>query len=261
MKHLCLIFLIPLVAQANFSDYETAGYLTGELHPEHPAGNSLLFSSEKIVKLKEANLTIWKDIPDFSFLVGKCRVEAGLYRRTPLGQPFSQDEEAQDDYIGIAAASYALNTAEKTEIYNYAMANDWYFSIKKERSWSTWLGRYPAFRAHIKWAAGITPSYFERVAWAVTIATAGLWEPTAQDPWILSWLMVRTMDHRSLLPDLAVRVWEWRLKRQWGSIEAVFARYFNDPLHPLAQKLPVHPDCPVPLNLIGRNDDLSLICR
>lgn len=257
---LFLLFWLS-TAQADFPSYEYQGFLTGELHPKQAAGNSLLFSSEKIAYLHDRNLIIWKDVNDFYDLMKSCQIEFGLLRRTPAGTPFSEDEEAQDDYIGVSAASYLLNTSHAQEILNYGIRHDFYYSIHGLRDWAIWFGRYPAFLAHIKWAAGIEPSYFQKFAWAVTIATSGILHPEAQDPWILSWLMIKTMNGRSLLPRLAAAFWNWRMTRQWGTLEAVFARYFGDARHPLAQVHPRFLGCPTEMFSAFRSSDLTIQCK
>lgn len=233
------------------------GYPTRSREPfpasRDPEGNCLMFLAEEMLILEDQGLRRFQDTARFSDLVGKCQLQLGNYARTPIGCPFREDQEQQDDFIGIATASAILGTAHAFQIFTLGRCTRfrWKFlsfrfafptSMKAFGSETTdvnqWLGRSPAFVAHLHWAAGVKPNWFYRIAWSWALAFAGWFDPLAQDPWRIGYLMARTAwrAHRWYTIEYwAVRLWAKRLFKHWpGGIPDVRKRYFQDPNHPLA---------------------------
>lgn len=240
---------------ASWEDYESNGFVSGERTPSHPSGNSLLFTAEKYIALalERGNgdpVGSLEDAYAFSRVLARTELRPGVYARTPEGEPFHADQEGHDDYIGIAAASRILGTDHAREILEHGL-QDFFWTVPWPKlyfyypnqpgplDWRAWFGRYPATVAHFYYAAGVKPGFWHRLAWAYTVATAGMGDPGAQDPWILSWLMIRTMEgQEDWLTERAVFLWRSRFKKAWpGGIGQVLARYFNNPEHPLAETL------------------------
>lgn len=232
------IFLISLLAFAtaalaaaelghsgireDFAQYETSdGYLTGHRNPENPDGNSLLFSAEKLFVLDMLGQLEAVDTIVYSRLLKKCEVTPGVYTRTPPLKPYWSDAESQDDYIGIIAASKLLGLGIENDVWGADLPLQ--------------LWRFPGLYAHGVLSVG-QDWFFERALWDGVIWTSGRWDAANQDPWALSWLMIET---RGNLDSWVVHDWKVRLRNQWpnGGLGEVFARYFNDPNHPLAKYL------------------------
>lgn len=241
---------VGVTCALDWSAYEAEGYVSGDRNPGSPSGNSLLFTAEKFIALTiERGAPSLEDAEEFSRLVARAQLSPGLYARTPAGYAYHEDQEGHDDYIGIAAASAVLGTPHALAIVQQGEnpfklwgpidINHYYPNKPGALDWRAWFGRFPATVAHFEYAAGVTPNLWHRLMWAYSVATAGADEPTAQDPWILSWLMVKTTEgHEGWMARQAVAIWRTRLKRHWpGGIGQVLARYFNNPQHPLALAL------------------------
>lgn len=247
-----LAIMLSWVAHADiredFAAYESRGYVTGTRGPRHPAGNSLLYTAEKYFALHRAGALRKSDQAVFEDLVAICKTEPGVLRRTPAGYPFAWDVEGHDDYIGVMAASQLLGTSDALQILHHGEETkyvtgpiEWpfYYSIFDQEETTqdprAWLGRFPATIAHFYYANNTNPPWINGLAWTFTIATAGLQDPTAQDPWLLSWLMIQSRSNPGWLDRIAISYWRKRLKAAYpGGIGDVFARYFNDAGHPLA---------------------------
>jgi hypothetical protein len=220
------------------------GFISGEKNPGAPSGNALLFTAEAMLVLRQQGCLAQFDRDLFLIQVSEaCEIITGLYKRPP---PYSQDQESQDDYIGLAAASYFLGTSHARDMLEYGREHvyRWRFlrlpyqydkaHVEESRVFDAWLGRFVTAMIHIQWAAGERPALWRRLWWACSVAFSG--SKDDQDPWLLNWLMIHTMDGRSRIGVVAASIWRWRLRRAFpDGIRQVFARYFNDPGHPLAK--------------------------
>lgn len=228
----------------DFTAYETSeGFLTGHRNPTGPDGNSLLFSAEKLFVLDFHGELEAQDTIQFTKLLRLCEIEPGRYRRTPAGEAYSQDQEAQDDYIGIVAASYLLGLATGREVLSYGKSHrygvglgislPYYYGEPGKNDINGWFGRWPAFVVQVRMSAS-EDNFFDRRLLDGVIWASGRWDAPDQDPWILSWLMLAT---RGDIDGYVIRDWRLRLRNAWpsGGLGEVFGRYFNDPNHPLAK--------------------------
>jgi hypothetical protein len=218
-----------MTIQSDFKEYTNAlGFISNK--PGGSTGNDLLFSCEAAIMRKK--LGAWTADDELALktaVSNHSRIYDGLY-----GRPgWMQDQEAPDDYYGLAAWStvYAIN------IHSYAESSHWYFKTSKDAKW--WepaFFRFPAFMAHIKWCALETPNPLLRLCWAVSVAFSG--SKTSQDPWILSWLLTEVSGNQGWIERLATKIYKYRLAKNMGSLKAVFAAYFGDPNHPLVKYCP-----------------------
>jgi hypothetical protein len=220
------------------------GFISGEANPQGSSGNALLFTAYAMLVLRQQGCLAQFDRDLFLIQVAEaCEIIPGLYKRPP---PYSQDQESQDDYIGLAAASYFLNTSHARDALEYGREHyykKWCFyckyqydkaHVEESQVFNAWLGRFVTAMIHMQWAAGEYPALWRRLWWAYSVAFSG--SKNEQDPWLLNWLMIHTMDGRSRIGLVGASIWQWRLKRAFpGGIKQVFARYFNDPNHPLAR--------------------------
>jgi hypothetical protein len=197
------------------------------------SGNAVMFTAEWILTLGQEFLPDAYDKKEFFLkqIDEKYTIVPGLYRRAPLGQPFSSDVNRWDDYIGLARVSLR----HAADIVAYGEEHDWYFAPGDALfDPAAWFGRSPAIVAHFYWCIGKRPPLWQRLVWALAIATSGWTNPESQDAWRLSYLMIQAAS--DLWPEAwAKEIWKWRFKRAWpGGMRAVRAKYFDDPSHPLS---------------------------
>lgn len=219
-----------------------------------PSGNCLMFWGEEAVIRHDLGLDS-NDSRAFATAVGFCQLEPGNYSRTPKGAPFHSDQEGWDDFIGITTGAALVGAyfviaqiilfgrrhffrwGPFRFAYSYPTSSP---APEEIRDPVPWFGRYLQFVAHLRWCAGETPNPLQRLVWFFAVAAAGWNEPQGQDPWRLSYLMLRAQKVRRSFWHFPERLaeWIWRLRflRHWpGGIRDVRARYFNDPNHPLAR--------------------------
>lgn len=224
------------------------------------SGNGLLYLGEVLVMLRKFYIITLDDRLSATASLFDCEVEGthGLYRRCSRGLWPWTDLEQQDDYIGIGAVSWAIGSPEiadeileygrstKSRIWpwlawprlNWIMNNALPGTLLDEngdRSFRPWLGRYPAMVAHLEFAANLRPPLWRKIWWAFTVMFSGSGDEN-MDPWKLSYLMVQVMDGRSILCELAAKIFWIRLALLQGSMHVVYAKYFSKaPEHPLAK--------------------------
>lgn len=233
--------------------------------PAGTSGNGLLYTAQAVVAYHDNDdLTQLKALA-FDTVFTMCEKQPGLMMRAPQGK---DDQEGPDDYVGCGLfSSYADDGELAKRILSYGdvrcitfdpLAEDAskrtlskivYYTLRilnlgrgiryvynnvdpGKFTLSSWLGRQPALIAHLKIAAGITPTLLERLVWC-----AGLWVAPSKDnhdAWILSWCRVRSWRKRGILEKLSVWMWERKFKKIWGNPGDLLAAYFNNPNHPNA---------------------------
>lgn len=186
-----------------------------------------------------------KDAEDYlswNYLVVLCEKEAGLLNRSPM----STDQEAVDDYIGVACASSFIAPSIAKRILEYGRTHFvkygplklfYYYKNGRDEgaNWNAWLGRFPALICQLEWAARETPPLWRRIYWAISTAFAGLFEPTSQDPWMQSYIMILAAP-RGIARWFATVIWKFRIRRTWkDGIHGPFYAYFGE--HPLTNHL------------------------
>ena len=221
------------------------GFISGQKSPTQSSGNAVLFSAEERILRQRLGTWSEKDQADLIRRIwNHCEPVGGFLTRP---EPYAQDQESLDDYIGYASICPVLARAALDYGWRHFYRPIWplrfryQYSLLRndmardcgEKDAPAWLGRFPALIAHFEWCAGELPPLWRRLWWAVSIATGG--SDTNQDPWILNWILLDSPGARSWLGQLAWRIYWKRLRGSaYGSLAAVFARYFNDPEHPVA---------------------------
>jgi hypothetical protein len=231
-----------------------------------PSGNCLMFLGEEMIIRRDLGRhEAIEDVVRLAELAGLCEIQPGNYRRTPAGCGFSYDQEGWDDYVGLTAAATVMIDHEPVVCLRlFAMISAIVLFGEKHffrwgpfrfrNAWPTppglvapdetkdaraWFGRYPQFMAHLRWCSGGKPNLFQRLVWCWSVAFAGFFDRDGQDPWRLTYLLVRARRSRpgAWLPErLAERIWRFRFLKRWpGGIGEVRAAYFQDVNHPLAK--------------------------
>lgn len=213
------------------------------------SGNGLLFTGEASIiasALGEWNCVV---ADRFFHALVLCQVASGVYERIPG----NRDQEGPDDYFGIGATAFYLNTycaghfpnlAAESLAYGRKNPYKWhhiplryYFpnAHQTEFDVSAWMGRFPALIAHLQFAAGENPALWKKIWWCVSIMIAHKQPTDNKDARILSWVMIHVMAKRSWLCNKAAAFFYKRLYTQYiGGMKQVFSEYFGAD-HPIAK--------------------------
>lgn len=216
-------------AENVFTDHY--GLISGD---GNASGNGIRYTAEFLLGLHFRGLR--DDIDDHTYfpVIDSCMLQPGLFSRNPTKHT---DQQGPDDYIAIIHMSKALNQKYHQWIMRSAQENDWVFlngshtDVKTLKS--AWLGRFPQFRAHVKYANNIVPTLLERIVWAWSVAFSP--RKNDQDSWILSWHLKRVGETKNKTERIASNIWEWRFKRAHPEgIGSIIGKYFGNPNHPTA---------------------------
>lgn len=248
--------------QDDFKNY-TDQYGLVQPNPNGGSGNGLLYTAEAIVALFDKGALSQQNIDDFKKAYASCEKEPGLMMRSPIGGPMNSDGEAPDDYVGCGAASFFLNDGLAERILKYGRGSPskygdtglWarilYLVLSKcglskipynynnvdpgvWTEWS-WLGRQQNLICHLQFAAGETPPIWRRLWWCAAVFQATRAMKSEHDSWILSWLLIRTMNGRSWICKQVANYWWKKLLNYYPQgMSSVFADYFGNPNHPTA---------------------------
>lgn len=239
------------------------------------SGNSLLFHAHYLWALKAAGFYDFVDgVLAVRAIKRHCEIVPGNYRRAGVRFSFWNDQQGPDDFIGLASLSaldsripfaadilwygrtvrVALSTAwveakapwwgklfgglKLSFVFNTNALNSLRHRDGDRPDFGAWLGRFPQFRAHLKFCnreKKERPNLVERIAWALSVwQTARFFDKAGTDQWILSRYLVIGFEcsgQKSLMCKLAARNF-WKRLDARGGIRALFAPYFGES-HPI----------------------------
>lgn len=140
----------------------------------------------------------------------------------------SKDQITHDDIIGIVASNNELITF-RSDIYKYGIGHHWIMSNTGKIYWDA-ISK-PWHIAFYKMAANrftmLKPILF------LWLALGLIFKGTASDRQ-LDWLMIKTIQGKSKLIDLGIKLWRMGLKRTWGDMTRVMTEYYG-PFHPFTR--------------------------
>jgi hypothetical protein len=200
----------------------------------------------------------------------------GLYNRHPT----HPDQESIDDYIGLGTSSVMLTilpdfTDIASEIISYGQEQGAtcidenedadkkklnkivynilsLFGLRKVKyvynnvtpgkfKLGAWLGRFPNLICHLKIAAGLRPSLFEKIVWCAALVQSIFTGKECQDAYMLAWHMIKTYEisnQQNFVQNLMVKIWRhYQVKKFPGGPSEALASYFQNPSHPLVKWL------------------------
>lgn len=226
------------------------------------SGNGLLFTAEHVAALIASRELTQTESDRIIAAYAQCEIQPGLYARN-VKRTFGQ--EGPDDYIGIGFTARYLKHPELAQrvldhgkigakdwdptdthsnsklIYNVlslfgllSIKNVWnnenpgLFSVK------AWLGRMIQLQAHMKFAAGVDPSLFQKLYWCVSTIYSAQRDRNDHDAWILGWMSWMVAKDRSWLCNLAGRYWAKKFKVAWpDGLGSLLCSYFVNKDQPL----------------------------
>lgn len=199
------------------------------------SGNGILYTSEAMILLKKWQELTQLQIKRFNETIQTVEIEPGLYNRFPG----YDDQEGQDDYIGLTLASNIMGTKHAKDVFNYGRSHGWVFSNKKDNKdkWPARFWRMPQLLAHFYWCAGVEPPLWQKIYWMLVILTTGVFtDGKGQDTWILSWLHIEACPHKEYWSyKFTIKMWQKRLlKFKPNGMKQVFEEYFGKD-HPIAK--------------------------
>jgi hypothetical protein len=218
-----------------------------QIQPNQTSQNGLLWTGESIVVMKD-NGVLDAETEEMLFqAMNSCLVEPGLLRRSPTNMG---DLEAHDDNIGYTTAAWLCGrtylaedvlqhgllpiklgpftprTFLKKATPEQRAARPWYERILNNLfceegyrfNLSAWRGRMPQFVAHLYWATNRKPPLFYRIAQAVVIwDNSKLKNGGHPDTWMLTWLMIRTINGRCWMANWASKQFYLNMARIFGT--------------------------------------------
>jgi len=229
-----------------------------------PSGNGLLYTAEYLALLHQRGELTKSDEDHFRDVILSCEKRIGLFNR----HPDHPDQQAPDDYMGIACASALIDPAIARSVLFYgrsipAKASDMihdsnlplmvkmlllvlvgdgelkynYNNVTPgTASKNSWMGRQPQLIGGLQMAAQEKLSTWRLIYWCLVIATSGLFKPQDQDSWRLSYLCLYYGSNYNWMTKLTAQVWWRRFKKHWpGGVKELRAKYFNNSEHPLSK--------------------------
>lgn len=197
--------------------------------------NAIRFTAEAYYLLYK-----YGDLPAESFrsIMKEAEIEKGLYKR---GGRDAIEQIGPDDLILLSAVSFLIgeNTIAKN-IYEYGIKHFHIFNNTDPGyfTFSAWMGRFPAWRAHLKFCAGVKPNFLE--LWLFKIAmryTMKSYSIQNQDAWVFSYFMLLVASYRE--PNIRPLFQEFQdaLKAQLGeaSLKQVLGSYYQKPDYPVVK--------------------------
>ena len=180
-------------------------------------GNGLRYTSEYLIGLEKNRIYDLSDAYQFFPVIDSCMLKTGLFSRTPSKQSAQQ---GPDDYIALIHLGVALKQKYAIWIYEYGAKNNFIYlndSANVKTLKSAFLGRFPQFLAHLKFAVGKEPTLLERLVWCYNVAFSA--KGNDQDSWVLSWHLKEVYKlgkFKHWLEDLAVKHFEKRLLKSFS---------------------------------------------
>jgi hypothetical protein len=219
----------------------------------NPSGNGLLTTSIyyilRVIRSEFTEVDALEMLPVFT----ACRAFGipGLFNRAPT----HPDQEGPDDYVGLGACSsftgfrgiaQDILTCGRDRPFALGFLK-LYFNfcnltpqIVLHRD--SWLGRQGQLVAHFRFAAGETPSWWQKLWWAAAVATSAFAHKEDQDAWMLSWLLcVAAPKDPGFLCRWARRYWFKKMSATFpdhGIREPLQKSLMDDPNHPLVRYWP-----------------------
>lgn len=212
---------------AHYMDSE--GLVTTDRDPgKWTTGNGLLYTGIFYSILALSRQADAADVRRFSDAVDPCWVgeHEGLLERND-GR---EDLQAHDDYIGVVAASYLLNTPHASKIESYGSKRCFNYNNVKpnEFSFRTWQGRFPGLIGFYRAAAKKEQGLIQKLGFSVTITSNALTSKEYYGSKILAWLRIQVIKQQTFDCRDAIEFWERRFRKDYGSLAALLAGYFGE---------------------------------
>lgn len=200
------------------------GLVTSDKDPQKwSTGNGLLYTGIFYTILALNDELTDDDRQKFEAAVSKCEVMPGLYNRNPL----RPDLEAQDDYIGIACASYFTRSKFALDILNYGKKTGWHYdnTNPKNDALSVWHDRFFGLVAFYYMAARQPVPFFRKLGFNSNLRRMIDAPLTQVNAKILTWLMISVAKRQNVCPQ-ACELFEDHINNKYGNIQVLFKMYF-----------------------------------
>lgn len=220
----------------------------------HTSDNGLLFSSVYVIALKERGELTERDRRYWADKFRECYKPGypGLLRRV---NDDTKGMERPDDFHGVIGASAFVDPEIAREILDYGRHSrckvgpitlHWNYNDKSPNEFHPAANRtlMQQWIASAQWVCGERVPWWRQLWWfAVVPWSAALSDPRkegGQDPWVLSWCLMKAVGHENWLTRLGAWIYWKRFYRAWPhGLGEVYKQYLNDKLevHPFTQYL------------------------
>lgn len=249
----------------DFKAYQDAHGMI-QLKPGETSQNGQLWTamSLQVMKLHGVSLTelrmIWAHTLDCT------EVEKGVFRRSPG----SDEGQSMDNYVGILLGSKVCEEWREAERI-YQRGRETHYPIREiiddhfkdhpitlpariarfvlgwvrvgycypvkdpsKGEFFSWFGRSPGFRAIIKTASDVTPSFFEQLGYAVGQMISAMADKETRDAWSLGWCSYHVTYGRYWIMDLGNRFFRACCKETFKDNSLGTWLRVQEPGHPMA---------------------------
>lgn len=201
-------------------------------------GNGLLHTGLFYTLLKlRGELDAGTDVGKFDRAVNRCWTDLdGLPVQGCLERNDGRkDLEAQDDYVGVMAASYHLRTQHAGLICLFGEEHGWCYDNQNplHPALRTCHLRFPGLVGFYRIAAGKSPGWAQIPLLAASILANSFSPKDATTGKMLTWLIVGVVREKNWLIDRAISIWERRMRSQYETLGKLFEPYFGAS-HPLS---------------------------
>jgi hypothetical protein len=224
------------------------------------SGNGVLFTSETMVIASIVGALTSPEAGNYLNTMGKCFKIQGLLCRGP----FQPDQEAADDYIGLAAGLASIADGSKfpirnayaniiaAQVLNYGAKNPvkgffglpfrYVYNNVNPGQWDpqAWLGRMQNVLVLYSYVLGRKIALWSKIWLSAACLMGAFAQKTDTDARILSWLSLYVANslQPSFLTKLTAKIWNWRVKKDYpNGMKDIFSLYFT-PAHPIAVYTP-----------------------
>jgi len=193
------------------------------------SGNGLLYTAEYVICLHQRGLLTNTLKSQLTKVYESCEHYPGVFSRYPGNTDY---QNAIDDYIAVATASYLLDGGEMARrVLAHGRQFNWCWDNSDPEAKFTregFIGRSPSFIAHVQYCAGEDPPPLHWLAWSISVAASTF--SSHQDSWLLSNQLVYVNPQ-----NLVAQYFKYRLKKKWGTPGNIRGQNFQNMEHPIAK--------------------------
>lgn len=143
-----------------------------------------------------------------------------------LRDPSSLEQDSIDNYIAVGFIASVISLQIAKDILDYG-SKHLRFYCTNGFTWKGYLGRFPQLFAHLKWALGQEPNWFERMAWYLSVYIGA--NSTSQDSKILTWFLILVSEDENNITKWLSKRFKQKLREQYPhGIGQVLKEYYHD---------------------------------
>lgn len=190
------------------------------------SGNPLVETGVACLLLKKLGQLSSFDPANKAVAFFSCLPKSGFFTKLP---GVANSKASHDDVIGIVTGFAVLgpycDEFLREDVIEYGNKHWWVLSTTGEFYWDALTK--PWHYAFYTLAAGKQPNFIAKGSLVAFIAYDAIFNENDSSDKKLCWMMLESIKGKSWVVDQIRKFWWWRLRKTWGSMSNVFARYFG----------------------------------